>query len=125
MYLNLGSTIQTAVLDGNVCVKAENGDSSSVMVYDTQEDNWNVLCSRGHDVHECAMVLNDGQLVLAGGVRYSVTQNIVAVWNVNSKSWQNPGPYPPMPTPRSSALSVRHQQYLILWVVLTVRAHLP
>ena len=97
-------------------MKAEDVKHSSVMVYDTQEDQWSMLCHRGHDyVKECAMVLNDGQLVLAGGIQYcnGVAQNIVAVWNVNSKSWQNPGPYPPIPTPRNRALSVRHQQYLI------------
>ena len=92
-------------------MKAEDEDSSFVMVYDTQEDKWNMLCRRSVGKKECAMVLNDGQLVLAGGDLDKTAQNIVAVWNVNSKRWQYP--YSPMPTPRGSVLSVRHQQYLI------------
>ena len=110
IYLDPGSTVQTAVLDGNVCVKAEY-ENSSVMVYDTQEDRWKLLCHQSGRVIECAMVLNDGQLVLAGGYQNKTAQNTVAVWNVSSKSWQYP--YPPMPTPRSRALSIRYQNFLI------------
>ena len=116
LHVSSGSTIQTAVLDGTIYVRTA---GSIVQVYDTQEERWSDPCRRPDSITKFAMVLNDDQLVLAGGVvvdasSYPTTyrcKNIVAVWNVRSKRWQYP--YPPMPTPRSRALSIRHQQYLI------------
>ena len=106
---------QTAVLDGKVCVQTHVKNSSSVMVFDTQKEQWSKLCDRDEPIRDSAMVVNDSQLVLAGGVQgthgFEEDKKTVAVWNVSSKKWQYP--YPPMPTPRSSALSIRYQKYLI------------
>jgi len=106
-----------AVLDGTVYVETDGGNSSGVMVYDSQEEQWSMLCDRGEGIRDCAMVLHSDQLVLAGGyiapqsrLSYDI-KNMVAVWDVSSKSWQYP--YPPMPTPRRSALAVSCQHYLI------------
>lgn len=121
-----GSTLQMAVLDGTIHAQTERDNaidideefnessSVSVVVYDSQEEQWSVLCERGEGIHECAMVLQDSQLVLAGGKSkgYPRIKNMVAVWDVSSKSWQYP--YPPMPTPRYSALAVSCQHYLIV-----------
>jgi len=104
-----------AVLDGTVYMETEGWNNSGVVVYDSQEERWSVLCDRVDNIRECAMVLQDDQLVLAGGFQNSHwgrnAQNMVAVWDVSSKSWQYP--YPPMPTPRRSALAISCQHYLI------------
>lgn len=105
-----------AVLDGTVYMETEGWNNSGVVVYDSQEERWSVLCDRGEDIRECAMVLQDDQLVLAGGFRnphwVCNAQNMVAVWDVSSKSWQYP--YPPMPTPRYNALAISCQHYMII-----------
>ena len=97
-------------------MKIEGRDSSSVVVYDRQEEQWSVLCDRGEGIRGCAMVLQGDQLVLAGGFqkfrRGHDSQSIIAVWDVSSKSWQYP--YPPMPTPRYSAMAISCQHYLII-----------
>ena len=107
-----------AVLDGTVYVEAEDPNMvhNRVMVYDSQEEQWSMLCDRGEGIRGCAMVLQDDQLVLAGGYSklhgYCGIKNTVAVWDVSSKSWQYS--YPPMPTPRRSALAISCQHYLIV-----------
>ena len=103
-----------AVLNGTIHAQTEGENTTCVVVYDRQEEQWSMLCDRGERIRECAMVLQDNQLMLAGGRSkvYPIIENMVAVWDVSSKSWQYP--YPPMPTPRCSALAISCQHYLII-----------
>lgn len=111
MNFSLESNIQTAVLDRNIYVRTV---GAIIWVYDTQEEQWSEVY-RNDSICDYAMVLNNDQLVVAGGVVKdgikSTAKDVVAVWNVSSKRWDYP--YPPMPTWRSGALSIRYQQYLI------------
>ena len=77
--------------------------SNTVMVYDTQRDDWSTLPQYLFKWFSLAIV--NGQLVLVGGVDGTdkMTKKL-GVWNERVRKWTNP--YPPMLTERTGALVV-------------------
>jgi len=106
--------IQSVEIDGNIYVGG--GDTSTVdrdyvvMVCTVQSCQWHTLppyCARYF-----AMSAIKNQLVLVGGDHKSNAIGTVGAWDNRKNQWSFP--YPPMPTPRSSASAVSCQNRLVV-----------
>lgn len=96
------------VLRGKVYVGGGSTDfakSNTVMVYNTQRDNWGMLLQYSFKWFTMGVV--SGQLVLVGGVDPDNRRtNELGVWNERAREWTSP--YPPMLTQRNGAAVVAH-----------------
>ena len=112
---------QMDIYNGKIYVKNTNYDRQDIVIYNPEEDQWDLHREAPQYLKSFAMAMMNSQLVLAGGSlahRYSHSsiyqdnQDKVAVWNETSQSWEYP--YPPMPTARSDAWLIHYQHFLIV-----------
>ena len=83
-----------------------------VMVYDIQRDSWNILPP--YSFYWFSLTVLNNQLVLVGGVdnNHVDRTNKLGVWDDKAR-WTHP--FPPMPTARSGAMVVTHNNR---WMVV-------
>ena len=113
MPLGMAGPIQAVVISDHVYVGGgDNSQPETVMVYSIRGGSWSTLSP--HETKLFGMAAMNSQLILVGGSRQKryKAANIIAVYDVASKTWSRP--FPDMPTARHSVSTIVYKKWLLL-----------